>query len=96
MSRPTAGASGLRVRVRFLDDPELCAWYWEIIDAVGTLVESSWQNDWTLYGSRGEALTAGVARLAARAPGSRGPRARGRRTRRTLLGHGRGPKARTT
>ena len=50
--------SGQRVtvEVRLLPDP--CLWCWEIRDAQGGLVESSWANHWTAYPSRKEALAA--------------------------------------
>ena len=56
--------SGQRVTVeaRLLPDP--CLWCWEIRDAQGGLVESSWANHWTAYASRAEALTAGYLWLA--------------------------------
>ena len=44
------------VEVRLLPDP--CLWCWEIRDAQGGLVESSWANHWTAYPSREEALAA--------------------------------------
>jgi hypothetical protein len=43
------------VRARLLTDPPL--WCWEIVDAgSGTVVASSWQNEWQAYTSPAEAL----------------------------------------
>ena len=50
----------LTVEARLLADP--CLWCWEIRDAEGALVESSWANQWTAYPSRGEALAAASSR----------------------------------
>ena len=54
--------SGQRVTVeaRLLPDP--CLWCWEIRDAQGGLVDSSWANHWTAYPSREEALAAASSR----------------------------------
>ena len=54
--------SGQRVTVeaRLLADP--CLWCWEIRDAQGGLVESSWANHWAAYPSREEALAAASSR----------------------------------
>jgi len=48
------------VEARLLADP--CLWYWEIRDARGRLVESSWASHWTAYPSREEALAAAFSR----------------------------------
>ena len=50
------------VEVMLMDDP--CLWRWEIRDAVrGSIVQSSWDQEWTAYGSREEAIRAATARL---------------------------------
>lgn len=41
-------------QARLLTDPPL--WCWEIVDASGALVASSWQSEWEAYSSAGEAL----------------------------------------
>jgi hypothetical protein len=52
----------LRLEVRLMDEPSL--WRWDIKDAVGgEIVESSWEQQWTGYVSREEALRAGRERL---------------------------------
>lgn len=71
-------APTIRLRVRFLADPSVCLWLWEIVDGADGTVESSWNSRWTVYGSAREAARAGLARLAelastsglAREPGS--------------------------
>lgn len=50
----------LTVQARLLADP--CLWCWEIRDAQGGLVESSWANHRTAYPSREEALAAASSR----------------------------------
>jgi hypothetical protein len=62
-----AETAELSVKVRFLDKPELCVWCWDIVDARDHVVESGWENEWEVYNSPRAALTAGLARLAARA-----------------------------
>lgn len=76
------------VRVRFLDDPGLGLWFWELVDPVsGEAVDSSWTGAWTGYGSAVEALIAGVARVAElRRSGRRAPgRRESHRSRRQLI-----------
>ena len=52
------------VEVTLMDDP--CLWRWEIKDAVrGAVVQSSWDQEWTAYPSREEALRAAQAHLRA-------------------------------
>jgi hypothetical protein len=51
-----------RLEVRLMDDP--CLWCWDIKDAVrGSVVQSSWEQQWDAYGSREEALRAGQDHL---------------------------------
>lgn len=52
----------LAVRPRLLSEP--CLWCWEIRDADGELVESSWASTWMAYESRETAEEAGLSRLA--------------------------------
>jgi hypothetical protein len=53
-------AKRVRIEARLLADP--CLWCWEVRDAHGKLVESSWANYWTAYPSREEALAAASSR----------------------------------
>lgn len=54
---------GLKVTVRFLDDPSLCLWCWDISDRSGTVIEGSWSTHWTGFPSAAEALLHGLLRL---------------------------------
>ncbi len=55
-------ASRFRVEVKLMDDP--CLWRWDIRDELGgVIVQSSWDQEWTAYPSREEALRAGSERL---------------------------------
>ena len=58
----SAPGQQVTVEARLLADP--CLWWWEIRDAQGRLVESSWANHWTAYASLEETLTAGYLWLA--------------------------------
>lgn len=50
------------IEVKRMDDP--CLWRWEIKDeARGSVVQSSWEQEWTAYPSREEAYRAGRDRL---------------------------------
>jgi hypothetical protein len=50
------------VEVTLMDDP--CLWRWEIRDGVrGAIVQSSWDQEWTAYPSREEAIREAKARL---------------------------------
>ena len=50
------------VEVTLMDDP--CLWRWEIKDTVrGSIVQSSWDQEWTAYPSREEAYRAAQDRL---------------------------------
>ena len=53
------------VEARLLADP--CLRCWEIRDAQGGLVESSWADHWAAYPSREEALAAASSRAAVNA-----------------------------
>ncbi len=69
----------LMVKVDLLGEP--CLWRWEILDAEnGTLIESSWANEWTGYESSRDALQAGVMRLTELTRLSRGAVLRARPT----------------
>ncbi len=58
------------VEVRLMDDP--CLWRWDIRDELrGAIVQSSWEQEWTAYPSREEALRAGSERLRAVEPRER-------------------------
>jgi hypothetical protein len=58
----------LMLRARLLAEP--CLWCWEIVDEVdGTLVESSWESEWTAFESADAAWRAGARRLSALAGG---------------------------
>jgi hypothetical protein len=50
------------VRVRLLPEPSL--WRWDIVDADGRLVASSWADEWVAFAAREEAAAAGACRLA--------------------------------
>jgi hypothetical protein len=53
---------GLKLEVRLMDDPYL--WRWDIKDVVHeSVVQSSWDQEWTAYPSREEAYRAGRERL---------------------------------
>jgi hypothetical protein len=54
----------LTVNVRFLADPVLWAWCWEVQGADGRAIESSWESRWIVYESVGDAVVAGLRRLA--------------------------------
>jgi hypothetical protein len=49
------------VRVRLVEEP--CLWGWDILDADGRLVQSSWVDDWVAFPHRAEAAAAGARRL---------------------------------
>src|SRR6185436_8852457 len=50
------------VEVKLMDDP--CLWRWEIKDTVrGSIVQSSWDQEWAAYPSREEAYRAAQDRL---------------------------------
>lgn len=52
----------LTVSVTLMAEP--CLWRWDIFDEVrGAVVASSWEDDWSAYESRDEALAAGCDRL---------------------------------
>jgi hypothetical protein len=51
------------VRLRFLADPALCLWCWEIVSASGRVVESSWEHGLAAFGAPREALDLGLERL---------------------------------
>jgi len=54
-----------RVRVRFLPDPSVWRWCWDIVDqGSDRVIESSWSGHWMAYDSQAEALRAGHLRLA--------------------------------
>ncbi len=66
------GARGpMTVRARFLEEPGLCLWCWEIATAAGDVWESSWASAWTGYASPSDALCAGLTRLEELRRGSR-------------------------
>lgn len=49
-------------RVRLLSDPPL--WCWEMVDTKsGQVIDTSWDREWTAYGSPAEALRAAAPRL---------------------------------
>jgi hypothetical protein len=50
------------VHLRLLPEPGL--WCWELRDAQGRLLESSWTDWWIGFRSRAEATTAAARRLA--------------------------------
>jgi hypothetical protein len=57
-----AGAAAINVNVRFL--PDCCLWCWEARRAAdGTLVASSWANEWNGYDSPASAEAAARAWL---------------------------------
>jgi hypothetical protein len=61
------------VEVTLMDDP--CLWRWEIKDAErGAVVQSSWDQEWTAYPSREEAIRAAHARLPSMSQGTRSER----------------------
>jgi len=52
------------VRVRFLSDPCVLGWCWELVDpADGHILESSWTHSWTTYDSSEVAYAEGEHRL---------------------------------
>ena len=54
------------VRVRFVSDPCVLAWAWELVDpATGRVLESSWTDRWTAYDSAAHARAEGERRLEA-------------------------------
>ena len=66
-------AERFTVEVTLMDDP--CLWRWEIKDAVrGAIVQSSWDQEWTAYPSREEAIRAAHARLRSVSQRTRGER----------------------
>jgi hypothetical protein len=53
---------GFMLEVRLMDDP--CLWRWDIREPVqNAIVRSSWEQDWTAYPSREEAVRAGQDQL---------------------------------
>lgn len=73
---PGQDTERLTVTVRFLDDPCVWAWCWEIVDRRGRVLFGSWQDQWTAYPCREEALKSGLLRLADLRRASRGAAAR--------------------
>jgi len=52
------------VRVRFVSEPCVLAWCWELVDPeTGRVLESSWTDRWTAYESPELARAAGHGRL---------------------------------
>lgn len=63
---PDAVSDRATVRVRFVSDPCVLAWSWELVDpASGRVLESSWADQWTVYDSPELARAAGQGRLGA-------------------------------
>lgn len=52
------------IRTRFLADPSVWLWCWDLVDPEGAVVETSWGSTWAAYHSSAEALRAGSERLA--------------------------------
>lgn len=58
----TEGPARFRLEVHLMDDP--CLWRWDITDAArNAVIQSSWDQEWTAYPSREEAVRAGRDRL---------------------------------
>ena len=61
---PGALSERATVRVRFVSDPCVLAWAWELVDpTTGRVLESSWTDRWTAYDSAARARAEGERRL---------------------------------